>query len=332
MTVLHTGIWGQTLVTALRKHGVPSAAIAGNTGIILSALNGDDPKISFDKLALLFERAAELTSDDLIGFKHGQNRDFRLGGLFSYTGMSSPTVGSLFHNLARFQRLRGNAVEINVSRLDTEGISEWHYQVQRGVSRRQYLEFDGTGIIDLIRGLTNRRVTPEKVEFRHFRNKNTKPIEKFFGCSVVFGSDENRITLKTTDLDLPLNTADDLLYQLLRKYSEEALPDPANNKSSLLVALEHCIAAKPTATQAEVAASLGLSPRTLARRLTDAGTTFSSVVETYREAMAKSMLTNADLQLTEIAYVLGYADLSSFSTAFKRWVGITPSQYRDRNS
>ena len=133
-------------------------------------------------------------------------------------------------------------------------------------------------------------------------------------------------------MDLPLNTADDLLYQLLRKFSEEALPDLAKNKLPLLVTLEESIAAKPTVTQAEVAASLGLSPRTLARRLTAAGTTFSSVVEAYRKAMAKSMLTNADLQFTEIAFVLGYADLSTFSTAFKRWTGKTPSQCRDQVS
>ncbi|MEP1201952.1 AraC family transcriptional regulator [Tateyamaria sp.] len=328
----HTGIWGQTLIESLRKQGISDHQIVGNTGINIRALEGEKPKIEFEHLAAFFERAAELTGDDLIGFKHGQGRNFRLGGLIAYTGASSPTVRTLLHNLARYQRTASDAIKINASRLNEEGIVEWHFLVERSIVRRQYVEFDGAGILDIIRRLTNRHVTPLRVEFRHFRSTNLKPISKFFGCPVDFGRDENRITMKLADLDLPLKSADDHLYKMLRQFSEEALSKLGRNKSSIETMVDQCISADPTKSQADVAKEMGMSARTLARRLTDAGTTFFSIVETHREAMAKSMLADTDMQFTEVAYVLGYNDPSTFSTAFKRWVGATPTQYRNRNA
>ncbi len=328
MTTQHSGIWGQTLVEELHKRGIKPASIAGNTGIDLRALTGDEPRISFDHLAGLFERAAELTGDDLIGFQHAQNRDYRPGGLIAYTGTASPTVRSLLQNLSRYQRITSDTIEINVSRLDAEGILEWHFEAPRGVVRRQYLEFGGTGIIDIIRRLTNRRIAPRRVQFRHFRSTNMQPIERFFGCTVEFGSDENQIVFKLEDLDLPLRSADGQLYRILRKFCEEALAENDRLKPSIILSVEKCIAADPTTIQAKVAHDLGMSTRTLARRLAEAGTTFFGVFEAYREAMAKSMIADTDMSFTEVAFVLGYSDPSTFSTAFKRWTGRTPTQYR----
>ncbi|MEP1201640.1 AraC family transcriptional regulator [Tateyamaria sp.] len=328
MTAQHTGVWGQTLVEELLKRGIKPASIAGNTGINLRALSGDEPKISFDHLAGLFERAAELTGDDLIGFQHAQNRDYRRGGLIAYAGTSSPTVRSLLQNLARYQRITSDTIEINLGRLDGEGILEWHFEVLRGVVRRQYLEFGATGIIDIIRRLTNRRISPRLVQFRHFRSTNIQPIAQFFGCTVEFGSVENQIVFKEGDLDLPLRSANGQLYRILRKFCEAALAEHGRSKPSIVLSVEKCIAADPITTQAKVAHDLGMSTRTLARRLTEAETTFFSVFEAYREAMAKSMIADTDMSFTEVAFVLGYSDPSTFSTAFKRWTGQTPTLYR----
>lgn len=332
MTAQHIGNWGQTLVEALRMKGFSDQAIVGNSGINMLALEGDDPNISFDNLALLFERAAELTEDDLIGFKHGESSDYRSGGIFAYLGVSSPTVGTLLRNLSRYQRVTGNALTIGTHTGDETGLFEWHFRVPSAVIRKQYVEFNGATLVNTIRRLTNRRVTPERVEFRHFRKANVTKISKFFGCSVTFGADKNRIAFKAADLNLPLQSADDRLYKILKKFSDEAIKKRSNNKPAVVATVEDCIAADPAKSQAEVAQDIGMSSRTLARRLTEAGTSFSRIVEAYREAMAKSMLIDTEFQLTEIAFVLGYRDSSTFSTAFKRWTNQTPTDYRGQNS
>lgn len=329
MVLEHTAIWGKSLVDELKKRGFDSGHIAGNTGIRLWVLDQEEPKLSFDQLALLFERAAELTDDDLIGFRHGQNRDYRRGGLIAYVGLSSPTVGSLLQNMARYQRISSDVIEIDTSQLE-DGVLAWHFRAPRAIARQQYVEFGAAGIVDILRRLTNRNLHPERVDFRHHRSKSLEAIGKYFGCPVTFGADENRVVLKKRDLDLPLNTTDDHLYRMLLKYCEEAIGKTNSTEPSLVTSIEEAIAQNATVNQADVAKTLGLSVRTMSRRLSTEGTSYKDVLEAYREAMAKSMINGSEMSVTEIAYVLGYADLSSFSTAFRRWTGKTPTEYRDQ--
>ena len=332
MAPQHIGNWGQTLVEDLRRQGVSDQALVGNSGINIRSLDGDEPVISFADLAQLFERAAKVTNDDLVGLKHGQNCDYRRGGLIAYAGITSPTVCHLLENLERYQRITGDALNVNTIALEQDGIVEWHFTVPRGVIRKQYVEFSASLLLNIIRRQTNRRITPLKLEFRHFRKTNTKPFSVYFGCPVSFGANENRVRFKTDDLALPLESADDRLFVILKKFCEDTLKKHRSDKTSLVVSVEKAIASDPSQSQDQVATELGMSARTLARRLTESGTTFFGIVEAYREAMAKNMLADSTFQITEIAFVLGYSDASSFSTAFKRWTAKTPTEYRDQNS
>ena len=85
----------------------------------------------------------------------------------------------------------------------------------------------------------------------------------------------------------------------------------------------------PVATLESIASEMRMSPRTLQRRLTTEGTTFARVYETVREELARAYVADAKMPLTEIAFLLGYAELSAFLRAFKRWTGKTPSQFRE---
>lgn len=329
---MHIGNWGQTLLESLRKDGFSSQAIVGNTGVDIRKLEGTEPKISFEHLALFFERAAEITGNDLIGFEHGLNSDYRRGGLISYTGASSPCVRTLLNNLARFQRVTGDVLRIDASSLDTNGEVLWHFHAPQIIIRSQYVEFSSSLVLGILRRLTNRRVTPLSLEFRHFRKSNIDKMRQYYGCDITFGAKENLIKFKLLDLDLPLQSADEHLHELLKRVSQEALSKLDHRTPSLATSVEECIARTSGMAQTDVAKALGMSPRTLARRLTEEGTSYVRILEGYRRSMAKKMLTDTDFQLTEIAYVLGYSDPSTFSTAFKRWTTQTPSQYRETHS
>ena len=332
MTTLHIGNWGQTLVEALRSDGLTDAQIIGNSGINIRALDSDEPKIGFQDLAQLFERAAKLTGDDLLGFKHGQNSDYRRGGLLAYTGISSPTVRTFLGNLSRFQRVTGDALSITADSLQKDGTIEWQFNVPREVIRQQYVEFSSAALVGFVRKLTNRTVTPQAVAYRHFRKSNVTPMVRYFGSEIDFGARTNKMQFKLSDLDLPLQSADDHLYRILHKMSEEIVAKREKAKPSIIISVEECISSNPAMSKENVAKRLGMSTRTLARRLAEVDKTFFGLVEGYRASMSKSMLTDTDLQLTEIAYVVGYSEPSTFSTAFKRWTGLTPTEYRVRHS
>ena len=330
---LHGAVFVQAVLDELKNRGFSPEQIVGNTGINLRSLSADEPSLSFGSLAQLFERAAELTGDDLLGFRHGQSRELKRAGMLAYLAISSPTLLSSLLCLARFQRIFSEAQQVDVSRLEEDGVVAWRYDVPIGTICRQYVEFAAAGIISDLRTLTGRNLYPERIEIRHNRKSGNREVERFFGCRVIFGTDENQIVFKKSDLTLPLLTADDHLYRLLQRLSEAALETKKEVKPQFVVDVERAISdrlASGNATQAEVSKALGLSSRTLARRLAEQDTTFFRVVEGYRQAMAESLLLETEMQLTEIAFLLGYSDLSSFSTAFRRWTGHTPSERRKR--
>jgi AraC-like DNA-binding protein len=327
----HSGIFGKVLIDDLQAAGFSRAQIVGNTGIDLSGLDQNIPSVSFDVLAQLFERAALLTDDQLLGFKKGQKRELRRLGLIAFLGMSSPTIATFLENFARYRRVFSDAMHIDTSRLYTEGVTEWHFDVPRSIERRQFVEFGATGTIRELRQLAGRRLIPDAMEFRHQRSTGIKEIERYFGCSITFGSDENRLWLKRNDLDLPLKTGDDYLFKVIKQCCEDSLAKKKATKPSLVLAVENELARQLTrggATQANIAKTLGMSKRTLSRRLAEQHVTFFQILESYRKALAESLIKDAKLPITEVAYLAGYKDASSFSTAFKRWTGQMPTEYR----
>ncbi|MFC3616168.1 AraC family transcriptional regulator ligand-binding domain-containing protein [Lutimaribacter marinistellae] len=330
----HSAIWGKLLLEELKARGFTEAQVVGNTGIDLRRLAGDDPRLLFQDLVLLFERAADLVGDDLFGFRCGTQRESRRAGLIAYVGLSAPTISDFLVNLGRYQRIIGDALEIDTTRLHSDGIWEWYYNVPHSVHRRQYIEFQVAGTVRSLRNWTNRKIRPERIELRHIRSRNTADMERYLGCEIVFGSDSNRVKISKPDLTVPLITADDELHKVLRRCCEHALQEASRYNRSLPVDVENEIARRLSsgmATQKEVAQALGMSVSTLSRRLGEYGTSFSEIALNYKRSMAKRLLKEGAMQLTEVAFLMGYQDSSAFTRAFRNWTGDPPSRYRAKH-
>lgn len=331
-TPLHGAVFVQTLARDLLAQGFDGHQIFGGSGITPDLLDQEKPFLPFDQIAAFFERASELTGDDLLGFVRGGKREMRRTGLISYVGLSSPTVKDFIRNVARYRRVFSDAVEINIDRLEQDGVLRWYFAVPTNVKRRQYVEFGASGLVFAMRQATNRNFCPELVTFHHSRKTNIEAFERFFGCPVKFGQNANAYHFKATDLELPLMTADNELYKVLTDLCERVLKDKSRNLPPIVVEVERAIAdklASGDASQEIVARTLGMSARTLSRRLAEQNTTFFKTLEELRTALAVNYLKDSNLSLAEISYLLGYSGLSSFNDAFKRWTGNTPGQYRD---
>ncbi|MFT7596855.1 MAG: AraC-like DNA-binding protein [Paracoccaceae bacterium] len=327
----HGAIYVKTLAQSLLDQGYSDQQVFQGTGIDPTILNIEKPFAGFDQIATFFEQAAVLTGDDALGLTHGQNREMRRAGLICYVGLSSPTVLVSIKNMTRYRRVFSDAIELDHQSLEADGILRWHYSVPASLKRRQFVEFAASGLLRDLRRCANRRFTPDLVTFRHARNSNIPAFGQHFGCEVIFGAPDNSFRFQQADLALPLVTADDELYAILRKCCEEALMEKSANVPPVILDVERKIAerlAAGEANQKSVAKALGMSPRTLSRRLAHEGTTFFHVLEDLRRALAVSYLRDSNLVLAEIAFLLGYAGQSSFNDAFKRWTGQTPGQYR----
>jgi AraC-like DNA-binding protein len=146
-----------------------------------------------------------------------------------------------------------------------------------------------------------------------------------------FGCDADEIVFPGAVRLMPVVSADPHLNELLIKYSEEALAHRPVNRAGLRSSVENAIAPllpHGKAGAGEVARRLGMSNRTLARRLASEGLTFSEIQAELKVDLAKRYLNDGDLPISQIAWLLGYREVSAFTHAFKRWTGTTPRQFR----
>jgi AraC-like DNA-binding protein len=197
------------------------------------------------------------------------------------------------------------------------------------------MEFFGTILIRMCRKLTGQHVIPMRMRLTHRRNAVSPEILEFFGSDIEFGATADVITFAASVAILPVVSADPYLNRLLTKYCEEALSRRPANLGSFRSAVENAVVPllpHGKAQAADIAGRLGLSQRTLARRLSAEGMTFSEVLESLRSDLARRYLADDSLSISQIAWLLGYQEVSAFTHAFKRWTGRTPRETRSRTA
>ena len=159
---------------------------------------------------------------------------------------------------------------------------------------------------------------------------DARPWQAVFRAPVHFAAAEDMLCFARADLDQPLPDGNPELAAhneaVLRKRLEALQPDTVARR--LRRALEQCLPnGEPSAET--LAHGLHLSLRSLQRHLSEEGSSYEQVLADTRRDLALQHLAEADCAIGEVAYLLGFADSSSFSRAFKRWTGQSPSQYRD---
>jgi AraC-like DNA-binding protein len=183
------------------------------------------------------------------------------------------------------------------------------------------------------RQLTSRRLQPSYVGLVHRRKGGAPELVRFLGCDVEFGADTDEVAFPGTVKQMPVVSADPYLNKLLIKYCEEARSHREAGRLTFRVAVENAIAPllpHGRAKADEIARQLGMSLRTLERRLESEGLTFAGILSELRADLAKRYLREEDLPISKIAWLLGYHDVSAFTHAFKRWTGKTPKEARSQ--
>ncbi len=184
----------------------------------------------------------------------------------------------------------------------------------------------------LCRG-TGREPSPLRIELRRAQTEG-ESYQRFFDCPVRLGQARNCILYKPEDLSYPFLTHNPELFEIVAPALEAELR--ALSETRLLkdqvraYVLRSLAGARPRLEQ--IATGLGLTPRTLQRRLLEEGQSLHQVIESARREMARQYLLESSLDLNDTAYLLGYADTNSFIRAFHRWEGESPGQWRARRA
>jgi AraC-like DNA-binding protein len=272
---------------------------------------------------------AAAAGDELLGFHLAQTFDLREIGMLYYVMASSDTLGDALQRAARYSRIVNEGMHIKYRENKWLSIAFEYVDVARHQDRHQ-IEFFMVSLARLVRQLSGCNVSPYRISVTHHRDGFHGPFRKFFGCEVVFGSNTDEIAFASIIGPMPLASADSFLHALLIAQCEQTYAHrlrPAalrvSIENEIIPLLPHGKAQAPT-----IARKLGMSQRTLARRLAAEGLSFTAVLDALKFDLAKHYLGEATLPITTIAWLLGYQETSAFTHAFRRWTGKTPKQAR----
>lgn len=183
-------------------------------------------------------------------------------------------------------------------------------------------------MLNLIRKATKKQIVPVKVTVRHpFAN----PIyEEFMGCKIEEGN-EDGIFFSDRDAEIPFITRNDTMWEFFKPELKKSLSEMEVDDSFSARVRSTLVELIPGGQSAieDVAEKLGMSKRTLQRKLSEEKTTFQKQLNHTRELMAKNYLQNTELSSEDIAFLLGYQDVSSFFRAFSLWTGQGVSEYKN---
>lgn len=184
-------------------------------------------------------------------------------------------------------------------------------------------------LLELGRRGTDQPLVAKFVEFTHSMG-DIQALEAYFGCHIQIGANCNRLTLHQGDLDLPFVSYNEELLEILTPVLDKSLDEQQRSRSITEIVkwiMKRNLAGGRPDIQT-VASELGMSDRTLQRRLTDEGTSFKHLLTQVRHELAREYLADPSFDIKEVAFMIGYEDQNSFYRAFRIWEGDTPSNWR----
>jgi AraC-like DNA-binding protein len=318
------------LVERLAAGGIDADKVLGAAGLdraVLSQSAGFVPTAAF---ALVLEEAARASGDSCFGLHFGEQFEPKDIGALTYVILNSPTVGAAMQDAVRYIRIHNRGATVWLAVEAQHGHLRYSLGGSEVDSRHHHSEFSMTVALRVLRVIAGPQWIPHEVHLAHEAPEQTSEHVRIFGCKPRFARPFNAIVFEQDLLERPVDIADSRLYRVLKQHVEHVLTKTPSG-TDLHTAVRRTITERMgqgPPNLSHVARALSMSPRTLERRLREHGIAFKELVSEMRRRLALEYMADGDRTLAEIAFLLGYSEVTAFNRAFKRWVGSSPSQYR----
>jgi AraC-like DNA-binding protein len=245
---------------------------------------------------------------------------------------SAPTLRRSFQRMDRHARAYNKTATFRL--VIKDGFSMWTHQRLEPERLGMYLSTEGTlgTYVAMCRETTFPENRPHAVQFRHAEPAGSlKALEDYFRCPVTFGAEIDAIILPEERLDRKNTVGDESIWRFLTTHIEQTLVEEDQEEAldrQVIFQIANMLS-EGIPTLADIASELGMSARTLQRRLADHGHTFQSLVDEARRQLAEKFLTDTKYSIAQVAFLTGFSEQSAFTRAFKRWAGQTPGSFRD---
>ncbi len=311
---------------ALGLHHVELMRLAG---LDESEVQEPDGRVDLEKIRHLWWTILERLPDPALGIRFGAASEVRELGVVGYSMVHSATVRDALHRLCRFGGLLFDGMNYRLEARD--GHSRLVVESDRPIKeRRRTIDARLASALAWVREIAGEGVEPTKVHFSYARPEDISFHASFFRTVMLFGQRRAALIFEDEALDRPLPGKDKTLCGFLDRLAEQMLrslegPESFSERARRAIA-ELLSAERPTVKK--VAEHLGVSARTLQRRLEEEGKSFTAILESVRRDAALQMLKGGNMRIYEVASRLGYSESSTFHRAFRRWEHKSPRRYR----
>lgn len=315
--------------TALGDRGLDGTAIALEAGIDPASLRDPNARIPLAPAARFWEAAVQaVDGDPCFGLDVARHLTPTSLHAVGFAWLASATLREAGRRLVRYLRVVTAVDEVEIRQAD--GCTWLVFITEEGYTLPRSYDARLASLVILCRAIAGEAFVPTMVRLRHPRPAGASAMTAFYGIEPVFGSDEYAIAISDADLDRPLPTGNAELALSAEKIAADYLARHARDDIAARVR-RALIEMLPSGgmSRAAMARRLLLSERTLQRRLADQGHTFAGLLDGLRQELAQDYLRTGRHSINEIAYLLGFAEIASFTRAFRRWTGQSPSAWRD---
>lgn len=289
-------------------------------------------RISFEDYDAVLLRAVSVLDSPMLGLQSARYLHPSHLGAVGGAWLASPSLRSALLMAARFTRIYLDEIDLTVEELPDRVTAVYRMNQPPSV-----VEVFGDALPASLYHLCNanlgRALVPMEVRLARARPADPKPWHDFFKCTVRFEQAENSMSISPGDADEPLTGS---MPELVAIHDEIMQAQMARlDRQNIVYRIRLNIMEQlPTGrlNAERLARSLHMSKRTLNRKLRENNESFRSMLAKVRKDLAQRYVSVGDYSITEISFLLGYADTSAFSRAFRSWFGHSPTTERERGT
>jgi AraC-like DNA-binding protein len=319
----------RALVEACGRLGLDTDALLARAGLDRARLNDPDARLPAERADAVWREAHAASDDPALPLRAAEQTPFGAFRVLDYLGASGATVGDGLRRVAAYFPLVDPRGVLEVR--EEDGSVALAFRAVSGVLPPQAQEYTLAILVSRVRHITGGTSQPRiGVRFAFPRPAHAAAHARVLGVEPVFGAEVAAIVIARATWEAPTATADPELFAALEAHARGALErvprqDGDASRARAVIAAE-LPGREPSL--AGVARRLGTSARTLQRRLESAGTTFAAVVDSVRRERAEAFLRVPDVSISEVSWLVGFAEQSAFTRAFRRWTGQAPTAWR----
>ncbi len=317
--------WLSQMAATFKRLGLPIFDLFTHSGIPFDTLMESDRRIPQDRVTDLWTLAERASGQDHIGLLVGMNMSIASFPVLGYAILGARDLRDGLERTFRYQKMIGESADIRFSTAQQVACLEFYFSGDGQGICSHTLDAAVAASVGMIRLFRGDKWCPSGVSLLRSAPVNIEAYRDYFGCEPVFRASKNTLTFSTSELhgsSATLNHEYELAPAFSIERKSESMSDVVKRE---LVNLLH----EPELSRGLLAKRLRLSTRTLQRQLQAEGQSYQSLLNEVRKAKALEYLDNAKLSQTEVAFLCGFADLSTFHHAFRRWFGKTPGAYRN---